>query len=249
MATHVLNASDGEWWNLEQLRHLGSKVAWVSSDFRIWWKLKYLAEAFQPAEDIEQITTVSNGWRILLEGKWTSRKNFWQNNWEVVMSTWRILNRVLFIYSSTPMEKNYRSMSVELLVCCISFFIMERCVVFPTSSHQFWIVWRWWVLQSWNFPCFYENNLSSNIYKLLVEQTFHEVLWSVVSFKVWRIDSMLFYLRWSKSGLNWKLMNTFRQSFQLQWMLLLDSLISWCLHLGTTLAHKESPKPTLWCNS
>ena len=50
MATDVLNASDGEWWNLEQLQHFGSKVAWVSSNFRIWWKLRYLAEACQTSE-------------------------------------------------------------------------------------------------------------------------------------------------------------------------------------------------------
>ena len=51
MATHVLNGAHGQWWNLEQLQHLGSKVAWVSNDSGIWWKLKYLAEAFQPVEN------------------------------------------------------------------------------------------------------------------------------------------------------------------------------------------------------
>ena len=51
MATHVLNVARGQWWNLEQLQHLGSKVAWVSNDSGIWWKLKYLAEAFQPVEN------------------------------------------------------------------------------------------------------------------------------------------------------------------------------------------------------
>ena len=52
MAVHTPNASDGEWWNLEQLQNFGSKVAWVSSDsdFQIWWKLRYLAEAFVTCE-------------------------------------------------------------------------------------------------------------------------------------------------------------------------------------------------------
>ena len=53
MAAHAPNASDGEWWNLEQLQSFGSKVAWVSSShspFRIWWKLRYLAEAFQTSD-------------------------------------------------------------------------------------------------------------------------------------------------------------------------------------------------------
>ena len=52
MAVHTPNASDGEWRNLEQLQNFGSKVAWVSSDsdFRIWWKLRYLAEAFVTCE-------------------------------------------------------------------------------------------------------------------------------------------------------------------------------------------------------
>ena len=50
MATHVLNADRGQWWNLEQLQHLGSKAAWVSNDSGIWWKLRFLAEAFQPVE-------------------------------------------------------------------------------------------------------------------------------------------------------------------------------------------------------
>ena len=42
----VEDSADGQWWNLEPLQHFGSKVAWVSSD-QIWWKIIYVAEAFQ----------------------------------------------------------------------------------------------------------------------------------------------------------------------------------------------------------
>ena len=62
MATHVLNAAHGQRWNLEQLQHLGSKVAWVSNDFGIWWKLRYLAEAFQPAAEKDKANYNSFKW-------------------------------------------------------------------------------------------------------------------------------------------------------------------------------------------
>ena len=82
------------------------------------------------------------------------------------------------------METICRSMSVELLVCCIFFHYGEVCRspdVFESILER---MKRIVVLLSSNFPCIYESNLSSNIYELLLEQTFQEVLWSVVSFKV-----------------------------------------------------------------
>ena len=45
----VEDSADGQWWNLEPLQHFGSKVAWVSSD-QIWWKIIYVAEAFQKGD-------------------------------------------------------------------------------------------------------------------------------------------------------------------------------------------------------
>ena len=68
MATHVLNGARGQWWNLEQLQHLGSKVAWVSNDSGIWWKLS------SQLRTIKQITTVLNGRRMFLQSKLRSQE-------------------------------------------------------------------------------------------------------------------------------------------------------------------------------
>ena len=61
MANHRLNRNDGEWWNLENLQNFGSKAAWVTRDYRVWWRLRYLAEAFQPSKG----TAKFNSWEWL----------------------------------------------------------------------------------------------------------------------------------------------------------------------------------------
>ena len=61
MANHRLDRNDGEWWNLENLQIFGSKAAWVTRDYRVWWRLSYLAEAFQPSKGAAKF----NSWQWL----------------------------------------------------------------------------------------------------------------------------------------------------------------------------------------
>ena len=61
MANHHLDRNDGEWWNLENLQIFGSKAAWVTRDYRVWWRLSYLAEAFQPSKGAAKF----NSWQWL----------------------------------------------------------------------------------------------------------------------------------------------------------------------------------------
>ena len=61
MANHRLDRNDGEWWNLENLQIFGSKAAWVTRDYRVWWRLNYLAEAFQPSNGAAKF----NSWQWL----------------------------------------------------------------------------------------------------------------------------------------------------------------------------------------
>ena len=171
MAVHTPNASDGEWWNLEQLQHFGSKVAWVSSDsdFRIWWKLRYLAEILWHV----RFTTLTNGWNKPLQDRLTTRQNLWISNWGIVMSMWVLLSQC-FCFAVT-METICKNMSVRHLDFCIFCFIMERFAGMRRCFNPYWIVWKRLVAQSWNFLCIYNNNSFSWSCRVFLEPMSPEV--------------------------------------------------------------------------